>query len=104
MSKRKDLLGGSLNHFISEEYTEDVIETPAVEDKPKVGRPRTIDRKITKSSQEGLPVNETRYTVIIKEDLLAEVKAYKDDSGKSMKAIVDEAFCSYIERMKEENQ
>jgi len=104
MSKRKDMLGGSLGNIISQTYAEETITSPAVEDKPKVGRPRKIDRKITKSSQEGLPVNETRYTVIIKEDLLAEIKAYKDDSGKSMKAIVDEAFRSYIERMKEENQ
>lgn len=103
MNKRKDMLGGSLNNMISQPYAEETIIVPAAEEKPKVGRPRTIDRKITKSSQEGLPVNETRYTVIIKEDLLAEIKAYKDDSGKSMKLIVDEAFRSYIERMKEDN-
>jgi hypothetical protein len=44
-------------------------------DKRKVGRPRSVFKTITKSSQEGTKENETRATFIINEDLLDKLKA-----------------------------
>jgi ACT domain-containing protein len=43
--------------------------------KPKRGRPVTQTKEITKSSQEGTKVNETRATFIINEELLDKLKA-----------------------------
>ena len=43
--------------------------------KPKVGRPVTQTKEITKSSQEGTKENETRATFIVNEELLDKVKA-----------------------------
>ncbi len=44
-------------------------------EKPKRGRPVTQTKEITKSSQEGTKVNETRATFIVKEELLDKLKA-----------------------------
>jgi hypothetical protein len=44
-------------------------------EKPKKGRPKTVFKEITKSSQEGTKENETRATFIINEDLLDKLKA-----------------------------
>ena len=44
-------------------------------EKPKRGRPVTLTKEITKSSQEGTKENETRATFIINEELLEKLKA-----------------------------
>ena len=44
-------------------------------EKPKKGRPQTVFKEITKSSQEGTKENETRATFIVNEDLLEKLKA-----------------------------
>ena len=45
------------------------------DEKGKRGRPKTQFKEITKSSQEGTKVNETRATFIVNEDLLEKLKA-----------------------------
>lgn len=42
---------------------------------PKRGRPKTQNKIVTKSSQEGTKENETRATFIINEELLEKLKA-----------------------------
>jgi predicted ArsR family transcriptional regulator len=44
-------------------------------EKRKVGRPQTVFKTITKSSQEGTKENETRATFILNEELLDKLKA-----------------------------
>jgi len=46
-----------------------------VPEKTKRGRPKTQNKIITKSSQEGTKENETRATFIINEELLEKLKA-----------------------------
>lgn len=45
------------------------------EKRPKIGRPKTVFKEITKSSQEGTKENETRATFIVDEGLLEKLKA-----------------------------
>lgn len=64
--------------------------------KSPAGRPRTIKREVEKSSQEGLPVNWTRYTVIVREDLLDRLKDYAWSEERSMKDVVNEMIEVYL--------
>ena len=66
------------------------------EKKSKVGRPKTQNKEITKSSQEGTKVNETRATFIVNEDVLAKMKAISKLEGIQYKATVNEAFTRFI--------
>lgn len=67
------------------------------EEEKKVGRPRTIEREITKSSQQGLQENWTRATFIVREDLLKGLKdlaytnrtTYKDEINNALKEYLD---------------
>lgn len=70
---------------------------PTTEEKKPIGRPRTIDREYTKTSQEGLKDNWTRYTVIIREDLLDQLKDYAYTDRRTMKAIINEMIEDYLE-------
>jgi hypothetical protein len=65
MSK-KNFTGG-LSSLLGENNKEDKS--------PKVGRPKTQFKEITKSSQEGTKENETRATFIVNEELLDKLKA-----------------------------
>ena len=62
MSKKN--FSGGLNSLLGEQT-----------EKPKRGRPVTQTKEITKSSQEGTKLNETRATFIINEELLEKLKA-----------------------------
>ncbi len=62
----------------------------------KRGRPRTLSREITKSSQRGLREGYTRATFIISEDVLDKIKAIAYEERKEIKAVVDEALRSYL--------
>jgi hypothetical protein len=44
-------------------------------ERPKVGRPKSQNKEISKSSQEGTKESETRATFIVKEELLEKLKA-----------------------------
>ena len=62
----------------------------------KVGRPRTLLREITKSSQKGIREGYTRATFIVSEDLLEKIKAVAYDERIEIKMVVEEAFKSYL--------
>lgn len=65
--------------------------------KSKAGRPSTIKREITKSSQEGLPVNWTRATFIVREDLLDKLKDYAYTDRRTLKEIINEMIEDYLQ-------
>lgn len=83
-----------------DEAEESLMETndlEAIKPKPPVGRPRTIKRDISKSSQEGLPDNWTRATFIVREDLLEKIKDCAYTERISIKDLVNEAFENYLD-------
>lgn len=61
------------------------------------GRPKTIKRKITKTSQEGLPVNWTRATFIMREDLLKKLKDYAYTERETIRDVINEAVELYLQ-------
>jgi hypothetical protein len=67
-------------------------------DKPKVGRPVTQTKEITKSSQEGTKENETRATFIINEELLEKVKAIAYWERELIKDTINRALQEAISR------
>jgi hypothetical protein len=79
MSK-KDFTGG-LNSLLGDQAK-----------KPKIGRPVTQTKEITKSSQEGTKENETRATFIVNEELLDKLKAIAYWERKLIKDVVNEAL------------
>lgn len=66
------------------------------EEKPKVGRPQTLKREYTKSSQEGLPEQWTRATFIVREDLLKKLKDYAYTERKTIKDVINEIVEDYL--------
>ena len=70
---------------------------------PRRGRPRTNFREITKSSQEGIRLNETRATFIIREDLLDKIKAIAYWDRLTIKQFMDSALSGAIESWEEAN-
>lgn len=84
MSK-KDFTGG-LNSLLGDN-----------KEKPKRGRPKTSKREITKSSQEGTKVNETRATFIVNEETLEKLKAIAYWDRRLIKDVVNEAFNKAVE-------
>jgi galactose-1-phosphate uridylyltransferase len=62
----------------------------------KVGRPRTIKRDITSSTQEGLAEGWTRATFIVKEEHLRKIQRMAKERNKKMKEIIDEVFSSFL--------
>ncbi len=61
-------------------------------EKPKRGRPQTSTREVTKSSQEGTKVGETRATFIVREDLLEKIKGISYWDRVRIKDIVNSAL------------
>jgi hypothetical protein len=70
---------------------------------PRRGRPRTNFREITKSSQEGVRLNETRATCIIREDLLDKIKAIAYWDRLTIKQFMDSALSGAIESWEDAN-
>ena len=70
---------------------------------PRRGRPRTNFREITKSSQEGVRLNETRATFINREDLLDKIKAIAYWDRLTIKQFMDSALSGAIESWEEAN-
>ena len=65
--------------------------------KSAAGRPSTIKREITKSSQEGLQENWTRATFIMREDLLKRLKDYGYTDRRSLKDIMVEMVEAFLD-------
>lgn len=61
------------------------------------GRPQTIKREYEKSSQEGLPLNWTRATFIVREDLLERLKDLAYTERRSIKEVINDAIEQYID-------
>jgi hypothetical protein len=83
MSKKN--FSGGLNSLLGES-----------QNKPKVGRPTTQTKVITKSSQQGTKENETRATFIVKEELLDKVKDIAYWDRKLIKDVINSALEDYI--------
>lgn len=90
MSK-KDFTGG-LSSLLGE----------TIPDKPKRGRPQTVTKEITKSSQEGTKENETRATFIVNEELLEKLKAVAYWERTLIKEVIGEALREYVAKYEKE--
>jgi hypothetical protein len=67
---------------------------PLMEKKP--GRPKSNFKNITKTSQIGTKINETRATFIVNEEQLELIKMVAYWERITMKTVVFEAFESYL--------
>jgi hypothetical protein len=72
-------------------------------EKPKKGRPRTTNRVITKSSQEGTKEKETRATFIVNEELLDKLKAIAYWDRLLIKDVVDKALQDAVSKYEKKN-
>lgn len=72
-------------------------------EQPKVGRPKTQFKEITKSSQEGTKENETRATFILNEELLDKVKALAYWERKLIKDVINEALQDAVAKYEKKN-
>ncbi len=72
-------------------------------EQPKRGRPKTQDKEITKSSQEGTKVNETRATFIVNEELLEKLKAIAYWERNLIKDEINKALEDRIEKYEKKN-
>lgn len=73
-------------------------ETNKDTESPKVGRPKTQFKKITKSSQEGTKENETRATFIVNEELLDKLKAIAYWDRVLIKDVINKALQDAIDK------
>ena len=73
-----------------------IDKEPEEEEKAKVGRPQTIKREYTKSSQEGLQDNLTRATFIVREDLLEKLKDLAYTNRTKIKDEINNALAEYL--------
>ena len=77
-----------------------VKETPTTA-KPKRGRPKEINRVVTKTSQSGLREGLTRATFIIQEETLDKLKERAYTDRKKLKDLVTEALNYYLDNTKD---
>lgn len=75
----------------------DWIDKDQEEETRGPGRPKTIDREYTKSSQEGLQENWTRATFIVREDLLEKLKDLAYTNRTTIKDEINGALAEYLE-------
>ena len=62
-----------------------------------IGRPRTIYRDYETSSEEGLPGNDTRWTVVVDKELKEALKDYQNTSEyPSMKALINDMVREFL--------
>ena len=65
---------------------------------PKVGRPKTQFKEITKTSQEGTKENETRATFIVNEELLDKLKAIAYWDRVLIKEVINKALQEAVDK------
>lgn len=73
------------------------------EDKPKRGRPKTQNKEITKSSQEGTKERETRATFIVNEELLEKIKTIAYWDRELIKEVIEEALEDRVKKYLKKN-
>jgi hypothetical protein len=93
MSK-KNFTGG-LSSLLGENNKEDKA--------PKVGRPKTQFKEITKTSQEGTKENETRATFIVNEELLDKLKAIAYWDRVLIKDVINTALQEIVTKSEKKN-
>jgi predicted ArsR family transcriptional regulator len=71
--------------------------------KTKVGRPQTVFKPITKSSQEGTKENETRATFIVDEALLDKLKAIAYWDRVLIKEVINSALQDAVAKYEKKN-
>jgi len=77
------------------------VSEPKTETPPqKKGRPKTVTKEITKSSQDGTKEGETRATFIVKEELLEKLKAVAYWERVMLKDILNTILQEYIDKYK----
>ena len=94
---------GWLNSLLGEAKAPEIKAKETLQGRPKRGRPKQELKQITKSSQEGTKVNETRATFIVNEDLLENLKAIAYWERILIKEVVDTALQEYLEKYEKEN-
>jgi len=72
-------------------------------EKPKIGRPVTQTKEITKSSQEGTKENETRATFIVNEELLEKLKAVAYWERRMIKEVIASALEEIVDKYEKKN-
>jgi hypothetical protein len=72
-------------------------------EKPKVGRPVTQFKEITKTSQEGTKENETRATFIVNEELLEKLKAIAYWDRLLIKDVINTALQEAVAKYEKKN-
>jgi uncharacterized protein (UPF0218 family) len=72
-------------------------------EKVKRGRPKTVTKEITKSSQEGTKENETRATFIVGEELLDKLKAIAYWDRKLIKEVINSALQEAVDKYENEH-
>jgi len=71
--------------------------------KPKIGRPVTQTKEITKTSQEGTKENETRATFIINEEILEKLKAIAYWDRVLIKDVINTALQETVAKYEKKN-
>jgi hypothetical protein len=72
-------------------------------EKPKRGRPKTVFKEITKSSQEGTKEKETRATFIVNEELLDKLKAIAYWDRVLIKDVISKALLETVAKYEKKN-
>lgn len=90
---------------LGDQAVDKFFEQPAAEQeqglpevpKSNIGRPRTIYREYETSSEEGLPGNDTRWTVVVDKELKEALKDYQNTSEyPSMKALINDMVKEFL--------
>jgi hypothetical protein len=98
---KKNFKGG-LDSLLGDVKIQEAKET-APQGRPKRGRPKQELKQITKSSQEGTKVNETRATFIVNEEILDKLKAVAYWERILIKEVINTALQGYLEKYEKEN-
>jgi hypothetical protein len=72
-------------------------------EQPKVGRPKTQFKEVTKTSQEGTKENETRATFIVNEELLEKLKALAYWERVLIKEVINTALQEAVSKYEKKN-
>ncbi len=105
---KKDFKGG-LSSLLGENKSTKV-NTPKEDEQKEIvsskrnrGRPKTVYKEITKSSQEGTKEGETRATFIVKESKLEKLKSLAYWERMQIKEVINDVIEQYIENYENSN-
>jgi predicted nucleic acid-binding protein len=81
----------------------DTLLSETSKEKKRVGRPQENFKEVTKSSQEGTKINETRATFIVNEELLDKLKAVAYWDRLLIKDVINTAFAEAVAKYEKKN-